>query len=62
MDNPGDIVSATKMFVYDFVGKHVCFLGKIYVSATMFTEMRKQENINGQRNVSGTMCPSLSRT
>ena len=31
--------------VFEFVGKYFCFLGTNFVSATMFPEVSKQENI-----------------
>ena len=55
-----DIVSATKLFL-NLLGNIFASWQANYVSATMFPEVGKQENIHGKHNVSATMFPSLPR-
>ena len=45
--------------VSEFVGKHFCFLGSKFVSATLFPVVGKQGNIDREHNVSETVFPGL---
>ena len=58
MGRLGNIVSATKMFL-NFLGSIFASWEANFVSATMFPEVGKQENISREHNVSATMFPSL---
>ena len=56
----GNIVSATKMFL-NLLRNIFASWEANSVSATMFTEVDKQGNIDKKHNVSATMFPSLPR-
>ena len=56
----GNIVSATKMFL-NFLGNIFASWEANFVSATMFPEVSKQENIDRRHNVSAIVFPSLPR-